>query len=247
VTDTTKPALDPIEEAVATILRDGGAVILDTDLGDTPEERCGLRIAYRGRNSKRIELTGSVTAWGQRHGAALEEIGWVPKDVLDMQRLERTWVRQAEERWEERGIDYRREYVQAWDLPPATADDLVDDLRTTLRIVDGRPAEQVHYLVDRDGPLEKRVVRSGLAFGLLSLLLGIYAAAYMIFTPTHVPLDLIVRSVIAGVAVFLLVYFPVRRRIQRMRGAGKWGRLPYWSGMLFLPGATIFAWANWGF
>jgi hypothetical protein len=246
VTNTPPRAPDPVEDAVATILRDGGAVILDTDLGDTPDKRCDLRVSYRGRNSKRIELAGAVTAWGQRDGPALEEIGWVPRDVLDMQRLERTWVRQAEERWLERGIDYRREYVQTWELPPATAVDLVDDLRTTLQIVDGRPAEQVRYLVSRDGPLEKRVVRSGFAFGLLSLLLGIYASAYLIFTPTHEPLDQIVRAVIAGVAVFLLIFFPVRRRIQRMRGAGKWGRLPYWSGMLFLPGATIFAWAIWG-
>lgn len=245
--NSPKPAPDPVEMAVAAILVDGGAVQLETDLLDKPDTRCGLRVSYRGRDGKRLELDGSVLAWAGRHGVALEELGWTPADILEMQRLERTWVRQAEERQREHGIDYRRTYVWRWELPPMSPAELVTALRTTLGIIDGRPANAIQYVVRRDGPLERRVVRSAAAFGGVSVVLGLYASAYLVLSPGHAPSDQVYRAVLAGILTALFIFFPVRWRLARMRGAGKWGRLPLWFGMLVLPGTAIFAWSVWGF
>ena len=246
MTDTPQPATDPLEDAVATVLLHGGAVVLNTDRMDTPESRCDLRVSYRGRDSQGIELAGSVTVWAQRHGAALQELGWAPTDILRMERLQRTWVRLAEERWREQGIDYRRDYVRVWWLPPLTPEDLLRDLRATLAAADGRPPEQVNYVVNRDGPLERRVVRGGIGLGLLSLVLGVYVAGFPVATRSEVAPEQTWQAILAGVLVFLAVFFPVRWRIGRMRGAGKWGWLPFWTGMFALPGMAIIVWTALG-
>jgi hypothetical protein len=247
VTDTTKPAPDPIEGAVATVLLEGGEVHLETDRLSTPETQSELRVSYRGRGRAGITLAGSVTGWAEKHAVGLATLGWEPIDILSMGRLERTWIRQAEERRQELGIDYRLPFERSWALPPLTPDDVAANLRATLGVIDGRPTDQVRYVVHRDGPLERRVLRSSLAFGIISLLVGVFLAGYFVFRPNGADPGFILRAVLAGVLTAVVILFPVRRRIERLRGAGKWAWLPLWTGTLFLPAAAILAWAAWGF
>lgn len=247
MTDTIKPAPDPIEEAVATILLEGGEVHLETDRLSTTQTPSELCVSYRGRGRSGITLAGSVTGWAEKHALRLATLGWEPIDILSMGRLERTWLRQAEERRQELGVDYRLPFRRTWELPPLTADDVVASLRATLGVLDDRPVEQMRYVTQRDGPLERRVLRSAMAFGIISIVVGVFLAAYLVVRPRELGADVLVRAIAAGILTGLVIFFPVRRRIERMRGAGKWGWLPLWTGMLVLPAAAVFAWALWGF
>jgi tetrahydromethanopterin S-methyltransferase subunit F len=246
VTLGTGSAADPVEAAVAVLLRDGGEIELETDRLNAPEASSRLHLRYNGKDHGRAVLGGWVIAFVGRQGPALESLGWVREPLAEMQAPDRARVEQAEVLHREHGTDYRLMYTRRWDLPPSTQRGVAADLRATLRAFDDRPVEDVRYDVRRDGPLDQETVFGSMVFGCFSLLAGCLAAGLLVIIPRNGGSDLATRAGIAGIVAWLAVFYPGQWLLARLPGAGKWGWIPLWIAMLVLPAAAVIGWALWG-
>ena len=257
--DKHAPAQDPIEAAVATLVRRGGQVKIATDRIGPAGSLMELTVSYRRSGDGRIGLDGSVSGLVGQHGLDLGRLGWATQSVDDtelpyggwlagLDAEQRASIEASETRRQAGGPDYRREFFRAWELPPMTLGGVAEGLRATISILDGRPPASTHYKVRVGGPLDGQLSGlEGCLAGPLSLLVGGLIAGFVVIIPRELGQDVVYHAGIAGVAVLLVVWILGPSLIQRLPGARDWGVVAYLVALLALPAVAIVAWALFGF
>ena len=218
-----------------------------------------LTVSYRRSGDGHVGLDGSVSGLVGEHGPDLERLGWATQSVDDTElpyggRLagldagQRASIEAAETRRQAGGPDYRRMFFRAWELPPMTPGGVVDSLRATISILDGLPPASTRYEVRVGDPLDGQLSGlEGCLAGPLSLLVGGLIAGFLVIMPRELGQDVVNHAGIAGVAVWLAVWFLGVELIQRLPGARDWGVFAYLVALLVLPAVAIVAWALFGF
>jgi hypothetical protein len=225
-----------VADAIDTVAKRGGSVSIGRS----------VEIEYGWKAGGSLHLTGEVTAFVDRHGARLAELGWTSPRPDDLQAADQANVEAVERHRLGDGQDYRLTYRREWSLPPSSAVTIATEVKTVLQVVgddgaSGAPSVRVAGLLDNEA-----AGLYGCFIGPISVVVGGLVASALMFVGPQVAAVPVFHAWIAGAVTWLAWWRLAGSVLPRMPGARDWADIAFALGMVVLPALAVVGWALFG-